>query len=246
MLPILLSIGPVKIYSMGVLVAVGIFLSLYWWWKMGRDEHWEEIELFDTYFLALFAFAVFGRVAYVLLNWGEMGTLYRALAVLAFPGFNILAGVLGSCGAMWLAAREHEWDKYKMFDAWAVVVGVAAVFFALGGLLDGASGVAALDWWGVGWAVITFAILSKVRKSFRFYAWYKGNASVARDGLTAFLASGLIGVWGVGGGIILTNWFYLGGGLVVILLSMVAIYHNIGHRENIWVNLLQWIKLRRK
>jgi len=85
MLPVLLQIGPVKIYAMGVMLAVGMVLSLYWWWKMGRDEHWEEIALFDTFFLAVLAFFVLGRIGYVISIADPMNFVEK-LALLARQG----------------------------------------------------------------------------------------------------------------------------------------------------------------
>lgn len=213
---------------------------------MGRDEHWEEIELFDSYFLALIVFGVVGRVVYVLLNWGEMGTLYRTLAVLAFPGFNVIAGVVGSILLLWTTAGEHEWEIPKMLDAWSVAISVAAVFFAIGGLLNGSSGVIAIDGWSLGWSLMTFLTLSRIRKNFRFYSWYRGNASVAKDGLASYAGLVLAGIWGIGAGIILKSWVYGGVGMGIVILGITLIYNNIGHKGNVWINLLQWLKSRRK
>jgi len=39
---------------MGVVMALGVFVALYFWWKMGRDEHLDEIELFDSYLNQVF------------------------------------------------------------------------------------------------------------------------------------------------------------------------------------------------
>jgi hypothetical protein len=91
MLPILVNLGPVKIYSMGVCLVIGLFLSLYFWWKMGRDEHFDEIALFDGYFLSLITFLIAGRLGYVLTHASDLGTFYRSIALLAYPGINILA-----------------------------------------------------------------------------------------------------------------------------------------------------------
>ena len=88
MLPILIELGPIKIYAFGVCLTLGIFLALYFWWKMGREEHFDEISLFDSYFLSLIVFLISGRLGYILLHWEELGTLYRSLALLAFRLFT--------------------------------------------------------------------------------------------------------------------------------------------------------------
>jgi len=45
---------------MGVMLALAFLAGLYWWWKMGRVEHWAEISLLDAYFLATMPFWVGG------------------------------------------------------------------------------------------------------------------------------------------------------------------------------------------
>lgn len=241
MLPILLQVGPVKIYSMGVLLAIGIFLSLYWWWKMGRDEHLDEIELFDSYFVTLIAMGVGGRLGYVALHWSDLGTLYRTLAILAFPGLDIISGVVVSLIVITLLARERSWELPKIWDMAAVTASVAGVFVSIGGLLNGSGRNVWVDGWLVVGALATFVIVSRVRKNFRFYAWYKGQASVAKDGLAGWIWVLLMGVICLG----LGGWWYLGGGLLLVALAGSGIYANVGRHEPWWKYLLQWIGLRR-
>jgi len=211
MLPILISLGPVKIYSFGVVMAIGFFLGLYWWWKMGRDEHWDEISLFDGFFLTTIIFLVVGRVGYVLLNMGEVGTLYRSLAFLAFPGINPLIGLLAATIFMILFARAQDWQVWKVMDSYVVTLAILVSLGALGGLLNGSNPGKEVSWgmvypgetmaripvdlWIFIWSLVTFAVVSRVRKNFRFYAWYKGESSVAKEGLAALIFVISVGVY---------------------------------------------------
>lgn len=203
MLPILISLGPVKIYSYGVMLAIGLFISLYFWWKMGRDEHFDEIALFDGFFLSLLTYFVAGRLGYVLLHLSEVGTLYRTLAVFAFPGISSVIGIVVTSLFVVLFARSNDWDPWKVMDAYVVSLSMILVFGGIGGLLNGTTpGIGAS--WGVLypgiaekiipvdafiilWSLITFGVVSKVRKNFRFYAWYKGESSMAQEGLASLI-----------------------------------------------------------
>ncbi len=215
---------------------------------MGRDEHWDEIELFDGFFIGLIVWMMTGRLGYILLNWSDMGTLYRTIAFLAFPGFAVVAGLGGMVGVMVLFAKERGWEVAKVMDSLAVTVAVAWFWLGIGGILNGTSGVARVDYWGWVVAIVAFGLVSRVRKDFRFYSWYRGGASVAKDGLAALVMLGLIGVYFVGVGLLTTlgsvNWVNLIGGLVVILVSGGWVYHNIGVKTSWWQNLLQWVRLK--
>lgn len=249
MLPIILSVGPVTIYSYGVFVTLGLFAGLYWWWKIGRDEHWDETKLFDIYFLALFAYWVLGRAAYVathqdLQNWGN------ALAVLAHPGVNSWVGIIAAAAVAWIGARRAEWDQWRVMDAATVVMSIVVTISAVGMVLNGSNPgrVASLgyvhpgdtvsripvDLWILAVAIIAFGALSRIRKNFRFYAWYKGEASVAKDGLTLLVGIGMMGVELIGQGI-LSESKMLGPipvvsliGTTIVLASIVMIYLRSG------------------
>jgi hypothetical protein len=52
-----------------------------------------------------------------------------------------------------------------------------------------------LDLWGIFWAGTAFALTSVVRKNFRFFKWYKGDSSVAKDGLAGLTFLMLVGVY---------------------------------------------------
>lgn len=241
MLPILLQIGPVKIYSMGVFLAIGIFLSLYWWWKMGRDEHLDEIELFDSYFVTLIAMGVGSRLGYVAFHWSDLGTLYRMLAILAFPGLDVISGVVVSLIVITLLARERSWELPKIWDMAAVTASVFGVFISIGALLNGSGRNVWVDGWLALGSLATFVIVSRVRKNFRFYAWYKGQSSVAKEGLAGWMWVLLMGVVCLG----LGGWWHVGGGLLLVTIAGYGIYANVGRREPWWKYLLQLVRLRR-
>lgn len=261
MLPILISLGPIKIYSYGVCFAIGLFISLYFWWKMGRDEHFDEIALFDGFFLSLITFFVAGRLGYVALHMSELGTLYRTLALLSYPGLNITIGIVASMIFMWLFARSNDWHVWKVADAYVVSLSILLATCGLGGLLNGSNPGKPASWglmypgqdmtripvdiWILLWAFVTFAVVSKVRKNFRFYSWYKGESSTAQEGLASLifvLAGGMYYVvaawidqigWKVGA---VPGEFIVG--IILMATSAYFIDQRAGRRDtNIWSKL---------
>lgn len=266
MLPILLKFGPITIYSYGVFLALGLFVGLYWFWKIGRDEHWEETKLFDMYFVALFVYLSVGRLGYVLIH-PELYSLSAALSLFAHPGILPSVGVLAASGVVILMARKAEWEIWKVLDAWVVVVATVSVLTSIGAILNGSMpGIVSstlgyvhpgdtvaripVDVWSFFWSLITFGVVSRVRKNFRFYSWYKGEASVAKDGLAALMWLVLVaGYYLVAGfmlegkriGFIPTLSIY---GLVGICLVAVVIYWRGG--KNRGEALLSRIKRKGK
>lgn len=185
------------IYVYGVIMFVGVLLSLYYWWVMGREEHWDETALFDSFFLSLFAYLIVGRLGYVALHASALNTPYRVLALLSYPGINVVAGALAVCLSIVLLARERGWQVWKALDALAVSSSLVGVFGMVAYALNSRPG-----WgetiWSVFIAVVTFVCSARVRKNFRFYAWYKHDASVARDGLSMLTMVGMVGVYCLG------------------------------------------------
>lgn len=276
MLPILLSLGPVKIYSYGVCLTIGLFIALYFWWKMGRDEHFDEIILFDGFFLSVLTYLVAGRLGYVLLHMDTVGTIYRTLAILAFPGINSVIGIIGVFVFIILFARAHNWNDWKVADSSVVSLSMVMILGGLGGFLNGSNPGREVSWgvmypgetaaripvdvWTMIWAIFTFAIVSRVRKNFRFYSWYKGESSIAQEGLAALVFAISVGVYYLVVGFIDSlNWkigFVPGEmlvGIALISLSSYIIYKRIGRRDaTVWgklreikINFMQWLRKRR-
>lgn len=263
MLPILLSVGPVKIYSYGLFLLIGLFVALYFWWKMGRDEHLDEILLFDAFFLSLMTFFVTGRMGYVLTHMDKVGTLYRSLAVLSFPGIDVVIGLVCTFIFIVLFAKSNDYDPWKVADAYVVALSFVLIFGGLGGLLNGSNpgipaswgvmypgqtqNVIPVDLFTVLWATITFGIVSRVRKNFRFYAWYKGEASVAQEGLASLVFGISAGVYLATSSLISVNTYYkiLGKvpievvlGVIVCAVCIYLIEKRVGRRDHtLWGKL---------
>lgn len=238
MLPILISVGPIKIYSMGVFLFLGLFAGLYWWWKIGRDEHWEETQLFDSYFLSLFTFLMGGRVIYVL-SHPDLHHAWKAWAIFAYPGISWVGGIIIATITMWLFSRRVQWEAWKMLDAWATVLTTIMFVASIGAILNGSNPGKIVSWglaypgsiekhipvdiWFFLWSLFSFAIVSRVRKYFRFYSWYKRDASVAKDGLAALILILLAGVYFLVAGIIDANIYYNGAVLILIAGCMIVL-----------------------
>lgn len=217
---------------------------------MGRDEYFDEIALFDGFFMSLMIFLVSGRLGYVLSHRSEMGTLYRSIAILSYPGMSAVVGLVAVSIFAVLFARYHDWHVGKILDSYSVTLTLVLVFGGLGALLSGSNPAWQVSAWGVVWAIISFVIVSRVRKNFRFYAWYKGEASVAQDGLAASILGELVGVYYMTvswiGQPLAKVWVIpieMIGGVVIALITSYLIYKRVGRREvGFWSKLISVIR----
>lgn len=245
-MPVIVAVGPIKIYSMGLFLLIGIISGLYVWWKMGKDEHLEETELFDAFFLGLMAFFVIGRTGYVALHSEDLGTLFRYLAFLRYPGISYVSGVVGALLSVIIFARSKMWKVDKILDMAAVTIALILIFGSIGGLLNGMTPGKEIGWgWefpghtgkrfpvdlvGLSIFLLTFGLTHYVRKNFRFFGWYKKASSEAKEGLAMLFFGLMTGVYYLIRGFLqaesvhiwkisLSSW--IGAGLIIISLLFI-------------------------
>jgi hypothetical protein len=222
--------------------------------------------LFDGFFLSLLVYFVAGRVGYVVTHLSEVGTLYRSLAILAYPGISSIIGIVTVIAFLILFARSNDFDSWKVLDSVAVTLASIFIFGGIGGLLNGTNpGHPAklglvypgdtitripVDLWIIVWAILTFAIVSRVRKNFRFYTWYKGESSTAQEGLASLIFTGLVGMYYLVVGWIRQPTVKVGvlpieflTGLALIMIASYVIYRRVGRRDgNAWSKLRSIIR----
>lgn len=253
MLPVLATIGSVKIYSFGMFLFLALFFGLFWWWKLGRDENLDEKHLFDVGIGSMFLYFLFARLGYVVLNWSDFGKLSRIMAVLAYPGLVHWIGVVGVTISIVIMSRARGWKPWKVLDIFAVSLSFVLFFGMIGALLNGSNPGRELrlmsvkfpgedtarfmvDGFGAIWYLPVFLIVSRVRKNFRFYSWYKGKKSAVSEGLAFLVFFGLSGIYYVIRSFVDDNLSYLydgvsfmmAAGVVMIVVSLVVSYNRSG------------------
>lgn len=214
MFPVLFSWGPITITSYGVLSVIAFFLGAFIVWKKGREEHFEEEELFDFTLLATFWGIVGARLWYIAWHFAQFGwEPLKWVTLVRHPGLSAMGALLVGLVAVILFAVSKKWAVWEILDV--MVLGVASVqpVLFLAAFLNGSGyGVRSqLPWavtfpgvegarhptqlYGLVLALLLFWLLMKVFAAFRTYDWYKGKSSEANGGLVAC-------VYGVGFGIL--------------------------------------------
>ncbi|PIR59278.1 MAG: hypothetical protein COU69_00755 [Candidatus Pacebacteria bacterium CG10_big_fil_rev_8_21_14_0_10_56_10] len=133
MVPTLLRLGPVAFQTLNVMVTFAFLAGAFMFWRKGREEHYDEVEIFDGFLLSTLFGLVVGRWAFVMLNFEQFGLdVIGWLDVVARPGLSILAMLVSSALYLTKYARTKKWDAFEVLDFWALAVSFSLIFVWIG------------------------------------------------------------------------------------------------------------------
>lgn len=150
MYPVLATIGPVTIYSFGLLLAIGLLFATYYVWKHGRLATLSEEKLLDATFLTIFGGLIGARLLYVLSNWAVYsGDIFLALSFWR-GGLSFWGALIGGIITLLVVAKKLHWPAGQLFDLGAPALALGAAFGYIGAFLNGTAYGAETDLpWGV-------------------------------------------------------------------------------------------------
>jgi phosphatidylglycerol:prolipoprotein diacylglycerol transferase len=213
MLPILLSVGPFKLHTLGLIIPVGVFLGLFVIWRRGKELHFEEKDLFDVIFTALLWMFIGSRIGYVLVHFPDFGLhIGHWLNVFTKPGWYFPSGLLAAAIAVSVESKKRKWEPYQVLDVAVTGLVLTQAITALGMFLSGLGyGLPTDLFFGMRFPGVfdrrypvqlfelvafgsCFAYLWRAESVYRTYSWYKKSRSQAATG---FLVSVYLIWWGV-------------------------------------------------
>ncbi len=128
MLPILLDLKFVKIYTFGVFLVLALFWGSYLLWKNFLLTSYKEEEIFDGFFWSLAGGLVAGRLVYVILNFNKFHfDILKFILINGYPGLSLygfLVGAFVSLGIYFLAKKRPFLETMDYF--------IPGLFLALG------------------------------------------------------------------------------------------------------------------
>lgn len=96
MIPILLEIGFIKIYTFGIFLVLAFFWGCFFLWKNIRLTSYKEETVFDGLFFALIVGGFIGRLVFVILNFSDFGfDILRFILINGYPGFSLPGFLVG-------------------------------------------------------------------------------------------------------------------------------------------------------
>ncbi len=109
MLPVLLDLKFIKIYTFGVFLVLSFFWGSFILWRNIRLTSYKEDEIFDALFLSLFGGIFFARLIYILFNFNKFGfNLLKFILINGYPGLSVVGGLFGSIFVFWLIFQAKK------------------------------------------------------------------------------------------------------------------------------------------
>ena len=201
MFPTLFAFGPFELRTATVCTLLAVLSCLYVFWRKGREEHYEEQQLFDTFFLAGLIGLLVARASFILLHSGDFGfAVSKWLDLGLYPGVIGKVGMLAATMVLLRQAKRYKWDVFEVLDFWILALTTGLIFLFLGFFFDG-TGMGVPTSLPVGivfpsvvephhpvqlYATIFFLGLStylwRVEKNYRMYRWYRSSQTGAETG----------------------------------------------------------------
>lgn len=221
MFPILFEVGPVKFYTFTIFIILAFFAGTYVFWRKGREEHYQEDELFDALLKALLWGVLWSRIGFVVLHIDVFGLQpLNWINILDFPGYSALVGILAAGWSLFKSARHQKWDEYEVLDFGVIALTLASAILWLGNFFSGAEiGTATTLPWGLQFPnvfdrrhpvqlygflayLLLFFYLLWAEPRYRTFSWYRARKDSAQSG---FLFCAFCIFWGVVGTVL---WFF--------------------------------------
>lgn len=139
MLPVLLDLKFVKIYTFGVFLVLGFFWSSFLLWRNIRLTSYKEEDVFDGLFLSLFGGLFVGRLIYVVLNFNDFGfDILKFILINGYPGISLIGAILGALFTLYGFFALRKIDFSEIIDYFISPLFIGLVFGKLGSFFSGA------------------------------------------------------------------------------------------------------------
>ncbi len=137
MLPVLLDLKLIKIYTFGVFLVLAFFWGTFLLWSNMRLSSYKEEEVFDGVFLGLAGALFFGRLLYVILHFDKFGfSFLKFILINGYPGISLIGSVVGGLLVFHLYTMFHKMSFFKASDYFtsplllSIAIGKMGSFFS--------------------------------------------------------------------------------------------------------------------
>ncbi len=132
MLPVIFEIGPLKLYSYGLMAATGFLVASFLMASRAKTEGEDPEKALDLAFYIVLSALVGARIMYVLIEWPSY--IHNPLKVFMVweGGLVFYGGFIGSVVTSIWFVRKHNIEAWKMADIIAPALALGHMFGRLG------------------------------------------------------------------------------------------------------------------
>ncbi|OGG23708.1 hypothetical protein A3A79_00675 [Candidatus Gottesmanbacteria bacterium RIFCSPLOWO2_01_FULL_43_11b] len=151
MYPILLSVGPIDIYSLSVFLVLSWCVFSFPFWKKLRTQGVSEERIFDLMFYSTISAAVFSRIGFVLTHASLFtDNMLKIVALWVQPGLSFFSGLVFGILTLLYLSRAYKIRVGLVLDIVGVTLPWVIIVGKLGSLFDGSEvGLPAAFAWSV-------------------------------------------------------------------------------------------------
>jgi len=205
------------------MLVIGLLCGLYAIWRKGREEHYDEMLLFDGVFGSLLLSLLISRVAYIFINPAQFGLdLVKWVDIFNNPGFSLFVLFGMTAFLLMRYSKKKKWDVFEILDFWSLGAALSLVFVWIGYFMSGAIiGTETALPWGVQFPTVftknhpvqlyfalfyafLYSYLHWAEYNYRFFQWYRHGKKTAQTGF-------------------LTSVFIIANGVMIALASFVTL-----------------------
>ncbi len=198
------------------MVPLAFFLTGYVFWRKGREEHYQEDELFDGFLLSSLIGFFWARVGFIVFHFDRFHfDIWKWINIFAFPGMMPLFGCVAALWFFFKFAKGKKWDAFEVIDFASLALSFGFAVTWLGLFLDGTSfGNSTRLPWGMTFPLVfdkhhptqlygfvlyvaLFVYLSWVESRYRTFEWYRDKRHSAQTGFLFCVFCIAYGAFGV-------------------------------------------------
>lgn len=137
MFPVILSIGPLVISSLGLFLSLAFLSAVFVAWRLAKLYDVKEEKILDVAMVTFGGGFLGARLYAVALNWEAFGSFEKIIFVQRYPGLSFWGGLMGGALAFWLFSKVVKLQFWQVADFAAPGILLGLVFGNLGCFLGG-------------------------------------------------------------------------------------------------------------
>lgn len=159
MRPVVTQIGPVTIFTLGLLLGLGFLFFTFLVYREIKKAYLDEEQVFDVIFLSTIAAIIGARTFYIIEHFDSFGfNFLNWILVNAKPGFSIWGGVGSALAVFLITVKNRKLPQYQLLDIFVIPFATLLTIGYFGAFLGGVD---------IGkpttlpWGVVTFSTLKR-------------------------------------------------------------------------------------